>query len=269
MASSKTKIALLLLAFSLVTPQVAVLARPSKATGARVPQLKPLVPREDLSIVPDASEVFDQAVAQYQAGNLDQAQALFNQVLKIDPRNPDAHFNLGAIKEWKKDLQGALRHYKLAGQLKPGDNEIAEAVSSLEAKIQNQAIEEVETAKARRHEELGLHGQKAKEAFAAKNYEEAVYHLNHLVQAFPDDPKVQFALGQSLRALKSFDWAAYRLKMAIFLDPNNDVYRKTLTELDGEVQTIKDKAYNGFAEVAVGRVKPLTFSEAANFGLGL
>jgi Flp pilus assembly protein TadD len=269
MTPSKTKIALLLLAVLLVVPQAEVLARSSKAGAARVPQLKPLVPREDLSIVPDPTEIFDQAVAQYQAGNLDHAQVLFNQVLKIDPRNADAHFNLGAIKEWKKDLQGALKHYKLAIQLKPGDTEIAEAVSSLEAKIQNQAIEEIETAKARRHEELGLHGQKAKEAFAAKNYEEAIYHLNQLVQAFPDDPKVQFALGQSLRAIKSFDWAAYRLKMAIFLDPQNDLYRKTLTELDGEVQTLKDKAYNGFAEVAVGRVKPLTFSEAANVGLGL
>jgi Flp pilus assembly protein TadD len=119
---------------------------------------------------------------------------------------------------------------------KPKDKEIAEAVRAVEYKLKHRTAIEAQMAKQRVEQDMALRSRMAKEAFASQNYEEAVVQLNYLAQATPEDAKIQFALGQSLRALRSYDWAAYRLKMAIYLDPENDLYRKTLVDLDNEIQ---------------------------------
>ncbi len=248
-----------LLGLNLPEPAAAA-SGPGRAAGH--PVLKPLSPIEDHYLEADAAELFDQAVETYGKGQMSEAEKLFEKVLLFDPKNADAHFNLGAIKEWRKDFRGALYHYKAAALIKSADPEIKSAVVSVEAKLKNQDRAQGEAARYKRDEAIAVFGTQAKEAFAAGNYALAVAYLTRLVQLSPDDPKVQFALGQSLRAMKIFDWSAYRLKMAIFLDPENSLYRKTLADLDGEIQDVQDRAYSESGQLAAGRVKPLAFPEA-------
>lgn len=236
--------------------------------GKRGPLLKPLTPQVDLSNEPDPSDLFDQAVKEYAAGHLPRAEQLFEKVIELDWTNADAHFNLGAIKEWRNDWTSALTHYKAAAKAKPGDAEIADAVRTVEYKIKNRTLIESQTAKIKKERDMATHSKLAKEAFSNENYAEAIIHLSYLAEAMPDDPKIHFALGQSLRALKNFDWAAYRLKMAIYLDPDNDLYRKTLVELDREMQDIQGQAYTASADIALSRMANFQFHELADIGLG-
>lgn len=242
--------------FAIVSYLVAVSSSHDALAGNRYrptqppvkPVLKPQAPMMDLSNEPDPQDVFDRAVKEYAAGHLPQAEKLFEKTVDLDPDNADAHFNLGAIKEWRNDWNAALREYKAALRAKPGDKEISDAVRAVEYKIKNRPVIEARMTKAKREQEIAEHSRMAKEAFAAQNYADAVVHLNFLSENMPDDPKIQFAMGQSLRALRNYDWAAYRLKMAIYLDPDNDLYRKTLVELDKEMMDVQGTALNEAAE---------------------
>lgn len=253
----------------LVAPICGFCAQTTVRASSKKPVLRPLVPQEDLSVVPDSADVFDQAVTEYSAGHMPQAAKLFEQVLQLDPKNADAHFNLGAIREWGNDLNSALKHYRAALVLKPNDSELTEAVRSVQFKLKNKTQIDAQVAKQKRDSDLSRHAQIAKETFGSQNYREAVIHLSQLANAMPDDPKIQFALGQSLRALKYYDWAAYRLKMAIFLDPDNDLYRKTLVELDNEMQDVHGKALTVSADMALKKVAPLSFPALAESGVQL
>jgi Flp pilus assembly protein TadD len=242
---------------------------PHLIATSRMPRhavLKSIAPIEDMSVQDDAADLFDQAVKEYSANHLPQAEKLFEGVLKLDPRNADAHFNLGAIREWRNQLGDALRHYKAAQGLKPQDNEIAEAVKGVEYKIKNKAALDEQAAQAKQEQDLTVRGKLAKDAFAAQNYREAAMHLTYLAHAMPDDAKIEFALGQSLRALKYYDWAAYRLKMAIYLEPENDLYRKTLVDLDKEIVDAQGQAVSESAALALSRLAAPSFTELSDTG---
>lgn len=246
-------------------PVVFAATHPQPPAAPKKPMmLKPLMPQVDLSNEPDPSDVFEHAVKEYGAGHLPAAERLFEKAILLDPTNADAHFNLGAIKEWKNDWAAALTEYRAALQIKPDDKEIADAVRAVQYKLKNRTAIEAQLQKQRKDHELAMHSRMARECFSAQNYAEAVLHLNYLVQVIPDDPKVQFALGQSLRALKSYDWAAYRLKMAIYLEPENDLYRKTLVELDKELQDVAAQAYT---ETANAMLAHTDNTEMEDFGL--
>jgi Flp pilus assembly protein TadD len=271
MPKSNQKLLLVGLTAALALTQIPAFANGAGGKGnlvaAKRPALKRLTPQEDLSVEPDPAEVFDQAVREYAAGHMPQAEKLFEKVLSIEPSNADAHFNLGAIKEWGNNWTAALSHYQAALQLKPGDREIQEAVNAVRYKLRNKTAIDAQAGRQKQAQEVSTHSDLARSAFANENYTEAILHLNYLSKAMPTDAKVQFALAQSLRALKYYDWAAYRFKLAIYLDPDNDLYRKSLVELDQEVGQAQDQAMRESAEMALQRVQPFVFPELAQTGV--
>ena len=121
--------------------------------------LKSLVPLEDLTNEPDPSEVIGQAMKEYSAGHAAEAEKLFEKALQIDPNNADAHYNLGAIKEWSNDLNGSLLQYEAALRLKPNDKDIHDAVTAVAYKLKNApAIAEQEKREKSMHD-MAMHSQ--------------------------------------------------------------------------------------------------------------
>lgn len=234
--------------------QAAPQPRAAHKGPARYQQLKPF---EDLSLQDDALEVYDKAVSAFSKQKYDDAEKLFKRVLALTPKNADAKYNLGAIAEWHNDLKKALSYYKDALALKPTDRDFAKAVTDVQLKMQI----DVEAKENKRQENLVDAGQRAKMAFAAGDYYEAARQLNQLVKVFPNEPKVQFALGQSLRALKVYEWAAYHLKMAIYLEPTDENYRQALVDLDQEIQLAQEQAINDSAKIAMLHLRPLSGGE--------
>lgn len=248
-------------------PGAAQTGATSSHKSSRGGPLKALTPEEDYSSTPDPADVFDQAVKAYSAGHYADAEKLFEKVIAIDPTNADAQYNLGAIKEWNKNYTEALLHYEAALKLKPDDKEIREAVTGVAFKIRNLPAIEAQEQEVKRQRALQTHSELAKEAFAHQNYSAAAIHLGYLAHAMPEDAKVQFALGQSLRALKSYELAGYRLKLAVYLDPSNDLYRHTLVELDNEIQTAQGSAIQETIKTALKTIAPFAFTELGDPGI--
>src|SRR5262249_23687094 len=84
-------------------------------------------PRPDQPAVPPpstaqdgrASALVERGATLFQAGNVLDAEKLFREALAIDPRQPEAHLNLGTtLKRLKRPLE-ALESYKKAIEFKP------------------------------------------------------------------------------------------------------------------------------------------------------
>lgn len=229
----------------------------AKKASAKRPVYQQMKPFEDLSNMEDPNEVYDKAVSAFQGGRYNQAEQLFKKVLELSPKNADAKYNLGAIAEWRGHLSSALKYYREALALKPGDQDIQRAIGEVQNKTKLAQMEQEN----KTQQGLVEAGQKAKLAFSSGDYYEAARQLSQLVKIYPNEAKVQFALGQSLRALKSFEWSAYHLKMAIYLDPTDDQYRKALVDLDHEILLAQDQALNQSAQLALLHLRPYSGGE--------
>lgn len=222
--------------------------------------LKTIKPMEDLSYLDEVDALFEKAQATYKAGNLPEAKNLFLKILAITPDNVDANFNIGAICEWQGNVKEALKYYKKAHELKPEDREIKTAFEAISKRSQTSLDQD-------KLEEINKYCLNAKNAFSTANYAQAINNLNVLVKRYPSDAKVYFALAQSLRAIRNFDWAIYCLKMAVYFEPSVDLYKDTLHDLEVEVKTLQEKAFVDTAHVAAIKVKPFAFGEVTESGL--
>lgn len=80
---------------------------------------------------PDSS-VRANAMEDYQAGNYDAAIAGFERVLKNNPKDHLAHFQLAiALQDKRKDYLGALVHYSLYLELRPEDDKTTQAADRI------------------------------------------------------------------------------------------------------------------------------------------
>ena len=64
-----------------------------------------------------------QAVAHHQAGQLQEAERLYRDVLRIQPDHPDANHNLGVLAVQVKQPAGALPYFKAALEAKPNQGQ--------------------------------------------------------------------------------------------------------------------------------------------------
>ena len=83
--------------------------------------------------VPNTSSVRANAMEDYQAGRIDAAIAGFQHVLKNDPKDYLAHFQLATLlQEQRKDYQGALVHFCLYLDMRPAEDKTTLAADRIE-----------------------------------------------------------------------------------------------------------------------------------------
>lgn len=79
-----------------------------------------------------ASRSYANAMAELQAGRIDAAAKGFKEVLRMEPGNGDAHFQLAALLEdAKKDYVGAIVHYRMYLLLRPESDKAAVAADRM------------------------------------------------------------------------------------------------------------------------------------------
>jgi Flp pilus assembly protein TadD len=71
--------------------------------------------------MPDKEELYDEAVDQYADGKLDEAIALYNQALELDPKFTDAVHGLAMCYQAKSDLDTAIELMKRYVAQEPED----------------------------------------------------------------------------------------------------------------------------------------------------
>ncbi|WP_028783214.1 rhomboid family intramembrane serine protease [Thalassobacillus devorans] len=71
----------------------------------------------------DAYLLFNRAVAYFETGQMDNAQADLEQVVELDPKMAEAHFNLALIYQNKGEKNKAATHAKKAKELRPSNKD--------------------------------------------------------------------------------------------------------------------------------------------------
>lgn len=80
-----------------------------------------------------SSRNYTEAMSELQAGHIDAAIAKFGDVIRAEPGNGNAHFQLAALLEDKKDYLGAIVHYRIYLMIRPKSDKAAVAQDRLKS----------------------------------------------------------------------------------------------------------------------------------------
>jgi Flp pilus assembly protein TadD len=136
----------------------------------------------------EVGAAFKKAVELARAGQIDQAEAAYKELLAKDPTIPEVHYNLALLYRQKKDVPSAEAAFLKAIELRPG---YAAAYLELSRTYQN-------------------NGQMAK----------AVELLTKIAADNPGDAKLQFGLGEAAFNSGKYDEAGAAFQKAAQLDPS-------------------------------------------------
>ncbi len=98
-----------------------------------------VVPNKDRELQNAMNDVLQMAIEHQQAGQLEQAEILYQEILKIQPENAEANHNLGVIEAHTKDATTALLRLERAVQTAPENEQYW--VSYIDALMQSGATE--------------------------------------------------------------------------------------------------------------------------------
>jgi Tfp pilus assembly protein PilF len=99
-------------------PNVVMKAGTAAAAAApppSAPEVAPVMPPESASM----KEVYNKAVEATRAGNLDEAEKLYKEILEKLPNLAEIHYNLGRVYVAKKDLDSAEASFRKVVELQP------------------------------------------------------------------------------------------------------------------------------------------------------
>jgi cytochrome c-type biogenesis protein CcmH/NrfG len=166
-------------------PDVVMKPAAAAAPAAAGPTDAPVLPPESAKV----GDVYNKAVEATKAGNLDEAEALYKEVLDKLPNLAEAYYNLGQIYVRKKDMESAESSFRKVVELQPQKSDSYIALAAL----------------------MGSAGKGP----------EAVDLLVQASPAFEQDAKFQFALATtSLNAGRSKE-AEAALQKVKTLEPSN------------------------------------------------
>jgi tetratricopeptide (TPR) repeat protein len=180
----------------------------------------------DYTLRPDpkfrkARKLFDEALRLHLAGHIEDAAALYEQSLFLDPDFADTHNNLGAILASQCRFDEAIARYNRALFLKP---DWAEAHSNLGTALAAkgrlaESIPHYQRAIALNPEHAGTHYNLGIALAALGKNDEAVTHYRRAALLKPDYADAHNNLGNALAALGDCDSAVVHYRRAILANP--------------------------------------------------
>ncbi len=188
-------------------------------------------------------ETLRSAMRLYTQGRTDEAEKQFRKVLTINKNSSDAYYNLGVIAEGRGDLQGALNSYRSAARINPSDTDLANAISSLETKLQDKANADQHQRQVQQQAALDQQEQRktdnlkqminsAATAYKNHDYDKAISNLQYVSQQAPNDGDVAYALGQAYKGKGDYSRARAAYNNAIASDPSNSLYKDAMSNLN-------------------------------------
>jgi Flp pilus assembly protein TadD len=178
-------------------PDVAMKPAPTApAPGAAPAGDAPVLPQETKESA-KLGDVYNKAVEATKAGNLDDAEALFKQVLEGAPNLPEAYYNLGQIYVRKKDIESAEASFRKVVELQPqkADSYIAlAAVLGASGKGQD-AVDLMKQASPTFEQDVKFQFAYATTSLNAGRNDEAEGALRKVQALDPASPEAYFHLG--------------------------------------------------------------------------
>jgi tetratricopeptide (TPR) repeat protein len=167
----------------------------------------------------DIVPIFNKAADLGKAGKLDEAEAVYKEVIAKAPTIPEAHLNLGYIYRQKKDWANAEASYKKALELRPG---YSEATSGLLAVYEDSGQKDkvAELAKAAEGDPT-VQFDLAAGLLNENKYEEALAAFQKSAAADPSNPEPIYYIGAILVGLNRADEARTNLEKYLSMNPSN------------------------------------------------
>lgn len=191
-----------------------------------------------------------QAMQLYNDGQISQAEVMFKKVLSLDSRNADANYNLGAIAESRSDWEEALHYYQTALRSNPGDEDIKNAIASMQSKLASNKNNQIQPANkntklsSKQVELLKAKVDQAANDYAKGNYDAAIVNLKTVIAQAPDQADVYYALGQAYKAKNQNQLAADAFNHAANLAPDNKQYSDALAQINTDAGQSQNSTAN-------------------------
>ncbi len=179
-------------------------------------------------------QALQNAVQHHQAGRLQQAEALYRQILSTDPRQPDALHLLGVLAGQSGNLGAAVELIRRSIQVRPGSDE--------------------------------AHRNLARILADQGRLPEAVSQYRIAVQLSPHNPQNWFALGISLRMQKQAEEAITAFERVIKLDPSHGEAYSELGAVLGE-QGRRDESFAAISKAV--SLRPQSADAHSNLAVAL
>jgi tetratricopeptide (TPR) repeat protein len=169
----------------------------------------------------------------WRAGRGHEAIEKFEQVIRLDPHNAEAHFSMGIIEETQGNLVEAASSYRLAAKARPDNPEYRDAIAAVEKKLT--AKQKVDS----KQSEIRQLAEDAIAAYKRQEYLSALDLYKTLDQKVPNQHLVKYNIGTLYLTLKQPDRALEYYKQAHKLNPQEGKYVQVCNELEAVVERNK------------------------------
>jgi superkiller protein 3 len=189
--------------------------------------LQKLYYEDQAGIGTKVNEVFQQALASFQASKFEDAESKFKAVLELNPSLPPAQFYLGITylsqQKWELGEAALKKAVNLASAMMAAIKD--PSYTSQLAEITKQGGMQLAKLPAMRAEDAG------RKAFAQKNYEAAETSFQEAIKLDPNDAGLYSNLAVALANLRRFDEADAAINKAIQLTPTDKSLPETKTKI--------------------------------------
>jgi|GEM_PF-6348716 len=204
------------------------------------------------------STLTKQAISLQEKGQIQQAIASYQNILKKFPNDAETHFNLGTAYQQDNKLTLALQQYKSAASLNPDNTEYKKAADSLERAIDSGALDRVNSnkflAEAIQLQQAGQTQQ------AISKYQESIVIYDRNAQAHFNLGAAMHSLGRAEEAIRSYK-AAYTIDPKTY--PEANYFTANLLETRDKYQEalaayrryIDDDSNGQYVKLAQERIK--------------
>ncbi len=173
----------------------------------------------------EVSQLMAEGVGLWRAKRGPEALQRFEQVIKLAPNNPEAHYSAGIVYESNGNLIEAMADYKKAADLNPENHEYIEAVQAVQKKIASQPKTDP------RQAELSRLAISAAAAYKRGEYLSAIDLYKQLDAKAPNQALVKYNLGTLYLQAKDPFTALEYYKQSVALKPNEARYVQAYQQL--------------------------------------
>lgn len=193
----------------------------------------------------------------------------FEQVVRLDPNNAQAHFSMGIIEESQGNFVEALASYKKASQSRPDNAEYRDAMVAAEKKFN------IKQASVEKRSEISRLAEDATAAYKRGEYLSALDLYKTLDQKTPRQALVKYNIGTIYLVMKQPEKALEYYKEARKLSPSEPRYVQAYEHLQSAVnndENQRKRAYGQYKQQAKFNpvkptVAPSSDTAMASFGI--
>lgn len=175
-----------------------------------------------------------EGVALWRNRRAQEATEKFEQVIRLDPRNAEAHFSMGIIHEAAGSYAEALSSYQQAYDSKPHNKEYRAAIVEVEKKASKR--EKIDGSNG----ELRVLSEDAAAAFKRGEYMSALDMYKQFEAKTPPQANIKYNIGTLYLMMKNYTSALDYYKQARKLKPNEPKYVQAVQQLETNLK--KDNA---------------------------